>query len=318
MTQIGTIELETQNNGVAQVPVFDAGDSGINVYEMVRVQTDTGVGFIPVIEDSSKSAFPYIRIQTENYGVCVVHDRESLEPKTATTGYYSVSDNDTTTLNPQNIVPETDSITIQSAEIQWRGVEDTQTTTTTETVKKEVLDRATREDEFPLSASYTLSGDDTEFNLARTFVRQTDGGYIEVVSDLSVDGTLYASSEYEVDANGGDGSHVINPSSSNTSATAELYRAAFGPRDGEDFDLDAAGAAVEYYTEETTTTTTTYDTQNPSVSQDVSADAGNITLDDGVTSNWYTLSDLDPNSETFSHSINGSGKAEFRIRFNYY
>lgn len=77
MAQIGTIGLQTQNNGVINVPVFESGDSSGSVYEMVRVQTASGVGFIPAV-DPADASFPYVRVQTENYGVLALHDIATL------------------------------------------------------------------------------------------------------------------------------------------------------------------------------------------------------------------------------------------------
>lgn len=87
MAQIGNIGVETENNGTVKVPVFDTGDSGSDVYEMVRVQTAVGVGFIAVISNTSDAAFPYLRVQTENNGVCAVHNEASLfDPNEAVIG----------------------------------------------------------------------------------------------------------------------------------------------------------------------------------------------------------------------------------------
>lgn len=77
MAQIGTIRLQTQNNGTVDVPVFDVGDSGSSVYEFVRVQTAGGTGFIPVV-DPADASFPYLRVQSQNQGVVAVHNEASL------------------------------------------------------------------------------------------------------------------------------------------------------------------------------------------------------------------------------------------------
>lgn len=76
MAKIGELGLDTPS-GVVKVPVFDTGDSGSSVYEMVRVQTPSGVGFIPFV-DPAEATFPEIRIQTENNGVLAAHDDTSL------------------------------------------------------------------------------------------------------------------------------------------------------------------------------------------------------------------------------------------------
>lgn len=77
MAQIGTIRVETQNDGTVDVPVFDTGDSGSDVYEFVRVQTEGGTGFIPVV-DPADASFPYLRVQSQNNGVVAVHDEAQL------------------------------------------------------------------------------------------------------------------------------------------------------------------------------------------------------------------------------------------------
>lgn len=77
MAQIGTIRLQTQNNGTVSVPVFDTADAGNNVYDMVRVQTASGAGFIPFVSPGD-AAYPYLRIQTQNQGVLAAHNDATL------------------------------------------------------------------------------------------------------------------------------------------------------------------------------------------------------------------------------------------------
>lgn len=77
MAQIGTIRLQTQNSGTVSVPVFDTADAGGDVYDMVRVQTASGVGFIPFVNPSN-AAYPYLRIQTQNQGVLAAHNDAAL------------------------------------------------------------------------------------------------------------------------------------------------------------------------------------------------------------------------------------------------
>lgn len=88
MAQIGTIQVQTQNSGVVDIPVFDTGDSGSSVYEFVRVQTATGVGFIPVV-DPADASFPYLRVQSQNQGIVAVHNEASLTSTTAFTDTFS-------------------------------------------------------------------------------------------------------------------------------------------------------------------------------------------------------------------------------------
>lgn len=79
MGQIGTIRVDTQNNGTVSVPVFDTGDSGSSIYEFVRVQTGSGTGFIPV-EDTSNATYPYLRVQSQSHGTVAMTDRNSATP----------------------------------------------------------------------------------------------------------------------------------------------------------------------------------------------------------------------------------------------
>lgn len=77
MAQIGTVGVQTQNNGTVSVPVFDTADAGSDVYTMWRVQTASGIGFIPLVDPASAS-YNYLRVQTENQGVVAVHNEASL------------------------------------------------------------------------------------------------------------------------------------------------------------------------------------------------------------------------------------------------
>lgn len=65
-----------------------------------------------------------------------------------------------------------------------------------------------------------------------------------------------------------------------------------------------------------TTVTDTSNTQDPRVTRDVLGESS-VTLTEGETSNWYSLSELDPDAEEFYHDIDGSGEARFRFRFDW-
>jgi hypothetical protein len=73
MAQIGTIQLQSQNDGVVDVPVFETGDSSSEVYEFLRIQTGSGIGFIPVT-NTNDATYPFLRVQTQNNGVVAVTD----------------------------------------------------------------------------------------------------------------------------------------------------------------------------------------------------------------------------------------------------
>jgi len=68
--------------------------------------------------------------------------------------------------------------------------------------------------------------------------------------------------------------------------------------------------------EDTNCSTTYYDTEDPSVSGDVSA-SYNGTLNNGETSSWQTLSGLTTGDNTFDHSISQSNEARFRFEFDW-
>lgn len=75
MTQYGTIEIKS-SSGTVSVPVFSLGSSGGGVYEVVRVQTANGTGFLP-LTSQSEAAFPFLKVKTENFGVLAAHDKAS-------------------------------------------------------------------------------------------------------------------------------------------------------------------------------------------------------------------------------------------------
>lgn len=77
MSRIGKIKIQTNNKGVIDLPIFDTSDLGSDVYDMLRVQTASGIGFVPFV-DIIDSKHPYLRIQTENHGVLAAHDKPSL------------------------------------------------------------------------------------------------------------------------------------------------------------------------------------------------------------------------------------------------
>jgi len=72
MAQIGSVKLSTDGGNIV-VPIFELGDSGSNVKEFWRINTSSGVGFLP-LADPAEASFPYIRIKTQNYGVLALHN----------------------------------------------------------------------------------------------------------------------------------------------------------------------------------------------------------------------------------------------------
>jgi hypothetical protein len=84
MSQIGTVAIET-DAGTVDAPVFQSGDSGSNVLEAWRVETDTGTGFIPLAKPSV-STFSFLRVQTGS-GLRAVHDEPAAAPRSVTNQY---------------------------------------------------------------------------------------------------------------------------------------------------------------------------------------------------------------------------------------
>lgn len=76
MAQIGTIKLQT-GSGVVELPVFETADAGDNVYDMMRVQTPSGVGFVPLV-NTSDASYPYLRVQSQSGGVLAAHNEPAL------------------------------------------------------------------------------------------------------------------------------------------------------------------------------------------------------------------------------------------------
>lgn len=72
MPQIGTIEFETQNNGTVELPVYETADFGPNVYDYLRVQTESGIGAIP-ITNVNDASYEFVRFQTNSHDVTAAH-----------------------------------------------------------------------------------------------------------------------------------------------------------------------------------------------------------------------------------------------------
>lgn len=75
MAQLGTIRLQTQNDGIVDVPVFDTSDVE---YPVLRVQTDSGVGAVNLV-DPPNAELSYLRVQTAG-GVKAVSDTTIYPP----------------------------------------------------------------------------------------------------------------------------------------------------------------------------------------------------------------------------------------------
>lgn len=83
MAQIGEMGIQTPS-GVEKIPVFDEGDSGSNVFEVLKVSTPSGIGFMPAIDTADGPAFPYLKVQTANNGILALHNAATLASLTVT------------------------------------------------------------------------------------------------------------------------------------------------------------------------------------------------------------------------------------------
>ena len=70
MSEIGKVQIQT-DTGEVSVPVFQPGDSGSDIYEFLRVQTDSGTGFVPLTEVSGAD-LPSVRVHTQSHGTLAV------------------------------------------------------------------------------------------------------------------------------------------------------------------------------------------------------------------------------------------------------
>lgn len=105
MTQIGTIKIKTQNHGKVSVPVYDTADAGSNVYNMVRVYMNQGVGFIPFV-DTEDASYPFLCMQTQNHGVVAAHSEASLVPDKISYNFESGDNSEWDDINNLSIVAD--------------------------------------------------------------------------------------------------------------------------------------------------------------------------------------------------------------------
>jgi hypothetical protein len=75
MVKEGEIKLRTGNENIT-LPIFSEGDSGSQVSEVLRVETESGTGFLP-LTDTGSASFPFLRVKTGD-GVKAVHNSATL------------------------------------------------------------------------------------------------------------------------------------------------------------------------------------------------------------------------------------------------
>lgn len=76
MTKVGEIQVET-GYGPIDVPIYDYLDTTYSTADLERFITvevaDDVQSFIPVAKTPSEATYPFLRVQSETYGICAVH-----------------------------------------------------------------------------------------------------------------------------------------------------------------------------------------------------------------------------------------------------
>jgi len=233
--------------------------------------------------------------------------------QTYTTQWFSVSNGDITTHNPQELAGGGDEITVSNAEIQWKGINGSDT-------DFESSERNNDTGFVNVSDEKTISLDilSPDFNedIESSFAVQ--GAKELATPDVTIDWT--------VDAPWGDFSGTNTFTSSGLGPDDVFVEdTVSGNYSGDDVSITVTvtsgqTAVIKLFTtieSESTSSTTTY-TTSPRVTRDVSADSNSGTLNDGETTNWTSLSGLEASgNQEFYHDINGSGEARFRFRFDW-
>lgn len=260
--------------------------------------------------------------------------------QTYNSGFQFVQDGDTTVHSTTNVE---ENINILSAQIQWRGNDRTETTTSSETewtINSTDFSQIDQEEtvSIPLTEPSGSGWNHKESEIRWTLPESDENSsvtpdpaidvqYYEVYDD---DGTLVEQFTYDP---GEKNMNLI----SDTGITFENIWI-FRPDNNEDgwssttrlnqgayalSNVAAANHGISRYNFEavtrwqrSTSSTTTYQTQDPSVGGDVSASYSG-TLNDGVDSPWITLNGLSEGSNTFNHSIGGSNEAFFQFEYTY-
>lgn len=202
--------------------------------------------------------------------------------------------------------PENIQVIDGSAEIRWKGIESTETTSTNYTKSNE--DEITVSSTGTHSVSTTIPSADTDgFN--ELFVSggislntpDNASGTIELDTSWTTKSTSYNGSDDDLSDYSHDESYTGNQVT--TTITLDSLSG--------DLDLYINSSYSGY-----NTSTSTYDTTNPTVFGDWSAEYDG-TIDDGYWSSWQPLDGVSEGVNDFTHSIGGSNKAKFEFRYEY-
>jgi len=82
MAQLGTVKVYTAT-GMQELPVFELGDSGADIYEVLKVRVDGNVGFIPMANPSGNTPDrPFMKLYSDVSGGMTLegHSAASFAP----------------------------------------------------------------------------------------------------------------------------------------------------------------------------------------------------------------------------------------------
>lgn len=224
---------------------------------------------------------------------------------TYTTSWESVSDGQSNTYNPESLVGE-DIGEIQSAQVQWEGVDGSET----QTAENKNSSSGTHfSDGGSVSTTYPPVPDGYDFD-GHEFSngRLENNGDTDLTGDVDIDNAEEVNTWNDLTIESGSSATLpSSPDYGNYVGSSYTLTAYFGN--------NTINIEVTAYTQGKRTVTV--HTEDPSVGGDVSAGGPN-SLNDGEQSSWYDMTGLVADTDqTFNFSINGSNEARFRFEFEY-
>lgn len=90
MSQLATVKIKFDGD-IKPIPVFSLGESGSNVYEILRVKANNQIGFIP-LTDPSNSPYPKMKIETQK-GLLAFNDSKNTTTQPNGTFFYVTDSN---------------------------------------------------------------------------------------------------------------------------------------------------------------------------------------------------------------------------------
>lgn len=237
---------------------------------------------------------------------------------THTTGWYSAGNGDEKVHNPSDLVGS--GVYVNSASIQWRGVDAEVTNRLYDVngdsnVQRPISDQTVLYAYYP-SPQYDFSQHVIEVDAYNPSTNNNDltitleSGDQHGNSDTTT--VTLSPGEYHDGSTWPYGDPVIHVDT-NYSGDETFLKVSYDENSVE-YKPDAS---LYVKTSSRGSETNVESTTDPKVSNDVSADSGGITLNDGEKSSWFNLSGLGPDDETFYHDIDGSYQTDYRFEFDW-